>query len=120
VLVTAMISWKLLSLYYRARKYAHSNAVRMYTSVVAIFIESAAPSAVLGLFVTAINTYSVADAQRPWAFAIYLTWCMVTVSCLRSSLFIPLAYKYINTTALGTGSAVDYIPHGKRDCMDQQ
>jgi hypothetical protein len=96
VLVTTMISWRILSVFYRVRKYIDPVKKQKYLGFVAIFIESAAPNAILGVLVSGVNTYSAANTQLPWTFAAYMAWSLVIVSCFYTITTRFGAYLYHN------------------------
>jgi len=79
VIVTSMICFRLLRMRTSAREMLSPETVRMYTSIAAMLIESAAPFTILGIIVVVIG------AQRQpltWGFA-YI-WSMFCVECFLS------------------------------------
>lgn len=70
VMVTAMISTKILSMYYRIRDYVEYETTRPYTNVVTILVESAAPSAVLGV----LSTILMLRQSIMWYMSVLLVW----------------------------------------------
>jgi hypothetical protein len=75
VMVTAMISTKLLTMYFNIRKYVTFETTRPYTNIISILVESAAPSAILGVFWTVL----VLRQSIEWYMSVFLVWSTVIV-----------------------------------------
>jgi hypothetical protein len=78
IMVTAMISFKILSMNRRVKDHVEIYETRKYTTVVAILVESAAPCAILGIFISIIFPLTT----TPWFTAVFLVWSMTVVSHL--------------------------------------
>jgi len=83
IVVTLIISLRLLHARYRMRKNAPKEDIEIYTSVVAILVESAFPLALSGL-VAAIFY----GKGHPAAFALTVVWGNFVVSSALNSLFL--------------------------------
>ena len=90
IVVTLMISLRLLYARYRMSKYAPKEDIEIYTGVVSILVESAFPLALSGL-VAAIFY----GKGHPAAFALTVVWGDFVVSSILNSLFLrsPLVSK---------------------------
>ena len=75
VMVTAMISTKILSVYYRMRKVVEYETIKLYTNIVTILIESAAPPAVFGVLSSAL----MLSPSIEWQEAVFLMWTAMVV-----------------------------------------
>jgi hypothetical protein len=81
VMVTIMISTKISFLYRRMRKYVEHETIRPYTNAVAILVESAAPSAVLGV----LSSVLMLRQSIKWYLVVFLVWSATIVRIYSSS-----------------------------------
>ena len=76
VIVTSMICFRLLRMRALAREVLTPETSKMYTSIAAMLIESAAPFTILGIVVVVIGAQ---EKPLTWGFA-YI-WAMFCVEC---------------------------------------
>lgn len=75
VTTTAIISFRILIIFYSVRKFVDPRSARSYTGVVAIFVESAAPCAILGIISSIPSSLSLAQPDI-WGYSLFPIWSM--------------------------------------------
>lgn len=93
IMVTVMISYKILSVLYRVRRTAEVDPqlTRTYTNIVAILVESAAPCAILGILASVLElTFSYGKVGY-WMEAVFMIW-MGSVALFPQLIIFRIAY----------------------------
>jgi hypothetical protein len=75
IMVTAMISIKIILVARRAREHSDLYMTQPYTSIVAILIESAAPWTMIGILVIVVGAVKSIE----WGLAVSLAWLGIGV-----------------------------------------
>ncbi|KAF9553340.1 hypothetical protein CPC08DRAFT_713833 [Agrocybe pediades] len=76
IVVTVLITYKLLTAHHRLKKVLPDHAVRMYTGMSAIFIESALPFSILGIAFAV--TYGLHSDIGPAFLFVWATFCALS------------------------------------------
>jgi hypothetical protein len=81
VTATAVISFRILTVFYSVRKSVDPERARTYTSVVAILVESAAPCAILGIiYIIVLTQTKGGPVILVLENVVFPTWAMSLVS----------------------------------------
>lgn len=88
VIVTSMICFRLLRMRALMREVLSPEMSRVYTSIAAILIESAAPLSILG-----IGFIITAAQDKPFVFAFAFVWSMFCVESESSSMLTPCEHS---------------------------
>ena len=81
IVVTALITFRLLNAHHRLKKVLPDHIVHMYTGMAAIFIESALPFSILGIAFAI--TYGLHSDIGPAFLFVWATFCVCGVKSSR-------------------------------------